>query len=520
MNFNLNDIYKMFNDLKEKHDFKEYFDEIEDNNKILSENPFNMQRAQEKISELTGKYRFEINMLARFYGNGKSVTNQPVSKMPADVWDDLQYINQHIPLFALERKGISDFLIKKSDSENRKAAEKTGGDGVHMAEWNAKRIDEIVEFNPHESLKKGVFAKKVAMDKLQPFCRDILGFELEPFSGGTKFRNGDTIMARITPCLENGKIAKINILDNGEVGFGSTEYIVFRARQGFDEEFVYYLISSPLIREPAIKSMVGSSGRQRVQTDVLKNITVMVPELGEQRSIAGVLKLLEDKIAVNKKINDNLLQQIQLLYGFLAEELNGKPVELSSVVDVRDGTHDSPKPKETGFPLVTSRHLLPFGVDLSSTKFISLEDYNKINKRSKVDTYDILLSMIGTVGLISLVIENPVKYAIKNVGLFKTSNCPDLYAFILPYLRSAKTTQHIERTLAGSTQKYISLSELRKMPIVLPSEDQLRDYNKVAIPLIDQITNLTEENKLLASFRDALLPKLMSGELDVTGLDI
>lgn len=208
------------------------------------------------------------------------------------------------------------------------------------------------------------------------------------------------------------------------------------------------------------------------------------------------------------------------MYGRLVEELNGEPVELSSVVDVRDGTHDSPKPKETGFPLVTSKHLLPFGVDLSSANFISLEDYNKINERSKVDTYDILLSMIGTVGLISLVIENPVKYAIKNVGLFKTSNCPDLYAFILPYLRSEKTTQYIERTLAGSTQKYISLSELRKMPIALPSEDQLRDYNKVAIPLINQIVNLTEENKLLKSLRDALLPKLISGELDVSDLDL
>lgn len=113
MNFNLNYIYKMFNELKEKHDFKEYLDEMEDNDKILSENPFNMQRAQERISKLTGKYRFEINMLARFYGNGKSVINQPVSKMPVDVWKDLHYINQHIPLFALERKGISDFLNRK-----------------------------------------------------------------------------------------------------------------------------------------------------------------------------------------------------------------------------------------------------------------------------------------------------------------------------------------------------------------------------------------------------------------------
>lgn len=174
-----------------------------------------------------------------------------------------------------------------------------------MAKWLEKRLDEIVEFNPRDTIKKGVIAKKIAMDKLQPFCRDITGFELESFSGGTKFRNGDTIMARITPCLENGKTAKVNILDDGEVGFGSTEYIVFRAKEGVDADFVYYLISSPLVREPAIKSMVGSSGRQRVQTDVVQGITVMIPVLDEQEAIAGILKLLDDKIGVNKRINDN-----------------------------------------------------------------------------------------------------------------------------------------------------------------------------------------------------------------------
>ena len=131
-----------------------------------------------------------------------------------------------------------------------------------MADWVSKRLDEIVEFNPRETIKKGVIAKKIAMDKLQPFCRDITEFELEPFSGGTKFRNGDTIMARITPCLENGKTAKVNILDDGEVGFGSTEYIVFRAREGVDADFVYYLISSPFVRKPAIRSMEGREFKQ------------------------------------------------------------------------------------------------------------------------------------------------------------------------------------------------------------------------------------------------------------------
>lgn len=388
-----------------------------------------------------------------------------------------------------------------------------------MADWVSKRLDEIVEFNPRETIKKGVIAKKVAMDKLQPFCRDITEFELEPFSGGTKFRNGDTIMARITPCLENGKTAKVNILDDGEVGFGSTEYIVFRAREGVDADFVYYLISSPLVREPAIKSMVGSSGRQRVQTDVVQGITVMVPTLEEQEDIAGILKLLDDKIALNRKINDNLEQQVQLLYDNFITTVDEIPIAISEVIDVRDGTHDSPKPLEEGYPLVTSKYLLPFGVDVISPNKISESDYNKVNERSKVNTNDILFSMIGTVGLVSLIIEEEINFAIKNVGLFKTSNCPQYKYYLLCYLKSKNTTQHIEKHLAGSTQKYISLTELRKMPITIPNAVDINKFNDLVTPLFTLIIENVKENKVLTTIRDSLLPKLISGELSVSNID-
>ena len=169
------------------------------------------------------------------------------------------------------------------------------------------KLSEIALFNPTESLKKGTWAKKVAMEKLQPFCRDITCREIAEFNGGTKFRNGDTIMARITPCLENGKTAKVNILDEDEIGFGSTEYIVFRAIDGVaGEDYLYYLICSPVVRDIAIKSMVGSSGRQRVQTDVVKNIELDLPELEIQKKVGSLLKSFDDKIALNKKINDNL----------------------------------------------------------------------------------------------------------------------------------------------------------------------------------------------------------------------
>ena len=175
-----------------------------------------------------------------------------------------------------------------------------------LAMWVEKQLKDIAIFNPRESLKKGEIAKKIAMEQLQPFCRDVSAYELAPFNGGTRFRNGDTIMARITPCLENGKIAKINLLNENEVGFGSTEYIVFRARAEIDEDFLYYLVCSPTVRAAAIQSMVGSSGRQRVQTAVLENLSIFVPPYGEQQKIGKTLKYLDDKIERNRRINKNL----------------------------------------------------------------------------------------------------------------------------------------------------------------------------------------------------------------------
>ena len=176
------------------------------------------------------------------------------------------------------------------------------------SEWMIKQLSEIVYLNPVESLSKGIKAKKISMDMLQPFCRDINSYEVSVFTGGSKFRNGDTIMARITPCLENGKIAQVNVLDGNEIGFGSTEYIVFRAKKGIaDPDFIYYLVSSPLVREPAIKSMVGSSGRQRVQTNAVQRLEIPIPPIKEQKKIASILRALDDKIKLNNAINKNLV---------------------------------------------------------------------------------------------------------------------------------------------------------------------------------------------------------------------
>ena len=130
------------------------------------------------------------------------------------------------------------------------------------------------------------------------------------------------------------------------------------------------------------------------------------------------------------------------------------------------------------------------------------------------------MSMIGTIGLISFVADQNIDYAIKNVALFKTSKTPELAYYFLTFLKSKKTQQCIEMCLAGSTQKYISLGELRKMPIPDPDGETLKCFNEIVRPMYQAIILNTQENNSFAALRDSLLPKLISGELDISEIDI
>ena len=220
-----------------------------------------------------------------------------------------------------------------------------------------------------------------------------------------------------------------------------------------DPIFLYYLLK---YNKDKIESMGSGTTFKEVSRNTMKNIVVSVPQDKQvQEKIASVLDAIDEKIEENERINNNLEQQAQTLFDNFYDSLSGQSCILSEIIDISDGTHDSPKATEHGYPLVTSKHLLPFGVDTSSANIISKADYDKVNERSKVNTGDILISMIGTVGLISYVIDSPVEFAIKNVGLFKTSKHPSLDLYILYYLKNKSTTQHIEKCLAGSTLKLL-----------------------------------------------------------------
>ena len=279
-----------------------------------------------------------------------------------------------------------------------------------------------------------------------------------------------------------------------------------------DFMFLYYLLK---YNKDNIENLGSGTTFKEVSGSTMKSVPVKVPPLPTQQKIAAILSSLDDKIELNNKINTNLEQQAQALFKNWFVDCTNSTTKMSDIIDVRDGTHDSPKPQESGYLLVTSKHLEAYSINPTDANFITKEDYDKINERSKVDNGDILLSMIGTVGIVSLVIDNPVTWAIKNMGLFKTSKVEDLKYYLLNYLKSDDVRNYIEQHLAGSTQKYISLSELRNLPINIPEKNILEKFNNIVTPIYEQIVNNTNEIKNLKELRDTLLPKLMNGGIEV-----
>jgi len=395
------------------------------------------------------------------------------------------------------------------------------------SDWTIQQLSDIVDLNPRESLLKGSMAKKISMDMLQPYCRDVPTYELTTFTGGTKFRNGDTIMARITPCLENGKTAQVNILDKDEVAFGSTEYIVFRAKDGIaDPDYIYYLVRSPIVREPAIKSMVGSSGRQRVQTDVVQKLEVEVPPLNEQREITVILKAIDDKIEVNTKINKNLEQQARLIFQswFIDYEPFGgvmpsdwQNTTLGNIASLKtESWSPSKNPNNVvehySIPAFDEKHYPVFEIAsrIKSNKYILTPEsvmISKLNPNTKRIWRPMCLSAHPVCSTEFIIYES------------KKEGQRD---FIYSILDSVPFSNHLCSHTTGSTnsrQRAMPKTTL-DFPVLLPPDEVVSDFCYTVTPMYDLIASNTIESQSLAKTRDFLLPRLMSGELDVSDLDL
>lgn len=374
------------------------------------------------------------------------------------------------------------------------------------SDWQVKKLSDLVEFNPTERLPKGAIAKKISMDMLQPYTKDVFQYELQPYTGGAKFRNGDTIMARITPCLENGKVSKVNILTQGEIGFGSTEYIVLRAIPNVsDPDFIYYLTISDLVRAPAIKSMVGSSGRQRVQQNVLETLELPLPPYDEQKKIAAILSALDEKIATNRAINDNLQQQVSALYQSWFEDFepsNGicpehwSYQELSTIANIVSGKRPPIKSEvcnqETPIPIVGAASIMGFTSESNHTDKI------------------LVTGRVGTHGVVQRF----------NVPCWTSDNTLVITSPYYEFTNQILCRIDYSSMNRGSTQPLITQGDMKKVIVLIPDEITLAKFEEFAGSLMAKWEENNRENIQLALLRDSLLPKLMSGEIDVSAVQL
>ena len=411
-----------------------------------------------------------------------------------------------------------------------------------MSKWRKKQLQEIAFLKPTETLKKGDIAPNIPMANIKEFQRDVLKIDYGEFRGGTKFRNGDTLLAKITPCLENGKTAFVNCLQEDEIGFGSTEFIVLRAKENIDERFLYYLSISPEFRKQAISLMEGTSGRKRVNENALKISDFLIPGLEEQRKIANILSAIDDKIQINNQINQELEAMTKTLYDYWFVQFdfpdqNGKPYKSSGgkmvynpelkreipegwgVAKVEDiaqtGSGGTPKSTNVSYysngeiPWINSGELEQT-VITSTSNFITEEGLN--NSSAKLfPSGTILVAMYGaTAGKVSfLTFEASTNQAICAIMLtdirmryYLKNVIEDLY-------------QYLVKLSTGSARDNLSQDMIKNIKVVIPSNDILDRFYDFSNNIIKEITKKQQENEQLTQLRDWLLPMLMNGQVKV-----
>lgn len=294
-------------------------------------------------------------------------------------------------------------------------------------------------------------------------------------------------------------------------------------------DYFVYLLRTASIRNAMSNYVSGAAIPRIVLKDFKKMKMDIVANMSVQKSVSSFLLSYDNLIEVNNKRIKALEQMAENLYKewFVrfrfpghenAEFENGIPKEwiiqrMEKYCKVTDGTHDTPLQTENGVPLITGKCIKDGFIDFSIAYLISEKDHEKIKKRSGLNSGDILFSNIGTVGTTCLV-NYYREFSVKNVIIFKpNSYIKSLYLY---YCLTSKPMQELFATQTnGASQQFVGLNFMRKFKILLPTEEILFHFYQLVQPLQDERNKLHFINKNLIKQRDLLLPRLMSGKLEV-----
>lgn len=386
-----------------------------------------------------------------------------------------------------------------------------------------------VTLNPEISLEKGKNYPFIEMSNVSKTYRNPMALEEKPYESGVKFQDGDTVIARITPCLQNGKRFYCKGIG---VGFGSTEYLVFRPKnKSVDSLYLYYFMQTDFIRQSMINSMSGATGRQRVNNDVFKNIGIDFPDISIQIKIGEILSAYDDLIENNQKQIKLLEEAAQRLYKewfvdlrFPGHEevpfVDGLPEgwerkNIEAVCDTIGGGTPSTKVKdyyESGnIPWVTPTDITKNNglVILKSEKRITKAGLDHSSAKM-LPPFTILMTSRASVGFF---------------GISELSVCTNQgFISCVPYNENTRyyllfnlmnRVEEIRQKSSGSTYMEINKTNFRAFEFVLPEDKVIEQFDFFARNIIRQVAVKAKTIQALQDARDRLLPKLMSGELEL-----
>ena len=427
--------------------------------------------------------------------------------------------------------------------EGRTLEEKSS---VAASEWRNLPFSDAVQINPAVPLDRGTTYPFVSMASVSAGSRYAYPCEQREFrGGGSKFQNGDTLMARITPCLENGKIARYLAPESVTLAHGSTEFIVIRGRSNVTgNEFAYYLTQSERVRKYATGQMTGTSGRQRVPTWSLDHLIVSLPPLSEQYAIAHILGTLDDKIELNRRMNDTLEEMARALFKSWFVDFNpvrakmkgrdtGLPQDIADLFPDRMVDSEIGKIPE-GWKAAPLDGIAHFQNGLALQKFRPAQNEARlpvvkiaqlrageansgewasatIRPECIIEDGDVLFSWSG-----SLLVKTWCGgRAALNQHLFKVTSARYPKWFYLHSLLS-----HLRAFLRIAQDKATTMGHIRRHHLtealcVAPPNDVITRFSETFSCLLEQRVANELSSRTLAALRDTLLPKLISGELRV-----
>lgn len=419
--------------------------------------------------------------------------------------------------------------------------------------WKKVKFSEVVEFPPLIKLKKGEQYPFVELSDIDIGFKYVYSKQYKIYNGtGAKFENGDTLFARITPSLENGKIAQVKNLTNK--AFGSGEFFVFRGKKDItDSDFIYYLSQTQAFRDHAINSMVGASGRQRADNKFVARTEFLLPPLHIQKKIARMLSNYDNLIENNLTQIKLLEEKVRLTYEewILKFQINGNSItidnksklpsgwrleKIGNLVDYHIGGGWGEEEISSEF---SESAFVIRGTDFENILVGYLENipfrYHKHSNllSRNLKHKDIIFEVSGgssTEGVAKTLQLNQILLDYFNNDVMCASFCKlirtksddlsNLLFLFLQYLRDIRGTEVYELRSASNIVNYNWSAFLKFQETIVPDNETIKLFNLKIDPMMDSIYNLAKQNILLRESRNILLPRLMTGMIDVENMDI